>query len=110
LQVAYFGLLPNLTKDLPELLAEFRTSAPGTKIALDTSYPPADRKLLDPILPHVDLFAPSRPEAAALTGETDPERMVASFRRQIRDGAIIGSAISALIIWIAQKLRKARSN
>jgi sugar/nucleoside kinase (ribokinase family) len=90
LQIGYFGLLPNLIEDLPELLAEFRTTAPGTKIALDTAHPPADRKWLDPILPHIDLFAPSRPEATALTGETDPERAVASFRRRMRDDAIIG--------------------
>lgn len=90
LQIGYFGLLPSLTKDLPELLAEFRMGAPGTKIALDTSYPPADRKLLDPILPHIDLFAPSRSEATALTGETDPAHMVASFRRQVREDAIVG--------------------
>ena len=37
--------------------------APGTKIALDTVNPPAGRALLDPILPHLDLFAPSRAEA-----------------------------------------------
>lgn len=95
LQIAYFGLLPNLTKDLPDLLAEFRTNAPGTKIALDTSHPPAERKLLDPILPHVDLFAPSRSEAAALTGESDPERMVGSFRQQMRQGTIIGIKLDA---------------
>jgi sugar/nucleoside kinase (ribokinase family) len=95
LQIGYFGLLPNLTMDLPDLLAEFRTSAPGTKIALDTSYPPGDRKLLDPILPHVDLFAPSRSEATALTGETDPARMDANFRRHTRDNAIIGIKLDA---------------
>lgn len=94
LQVGYFGLLPSLTTDLPELLAEFRTTAPGTKIALDTSYPPADRKLLDPILPHLDLFAPSRSEAAALTGETNPKRMVASFRKKMKSG-IIGIKLDA---------------
>ena len=90
LQIGYFGLLPNLTRNLPALLTELRTSAPGTKIALDTVYPPADRALLDPILPHVDLFAPSRAEATALTGETEPARMVASFRAHTRANAIIG--------------------
>ncbi|MBC8106615.1 MAG: carbohydrate kinase family protein [Anaerolineae bacterium] len=95
LQIGYFGLLPNLTKDLPELLAEFRSSSPGTKIALDTSYPPADRNLLDTILPHVDLFAPSRSEATALSGETKPARMVASFRQHMRENAIIGIKLDA---------------
>ncbi|CAN5482194.1 sugar kinase [soil metagenome] len=94
LQIGYFGLLPTLTGDLPDLLAELRQSAPGTRIALDTSDPPADRRLLDPILPHLDLFAPSRSEAALLTGETDPKRMVASFRNQMKTG-IIGIKLDA---------------
>ncbi|MDB5299804.1 MAG: PfkB domain protein [Phycisphaerales bacterium] len=87
-QVGYFGLLPSLTPDLPALLHELRSAAPQTKIALDTVNPPAARELLDPILPHLDLFAPSRTEAAALTGETDPARMVAAFRKRMRSGLI----------------------
>ena len=95
LQIGYFGLLPNLTSDLPALLAEFRTNAPGTRIALDTVHPPADRTLLDTILPRLDLFAPSRSEATALTGESDPARMVANFRQHMREDAIIGIKLDA---------------
>ncbi len=73
-QVGYFGLLPALTPDLPTLLGDLRKRAPRTRIALDTVNPPASWSLLEPILPHLDLFAPSRTEAAALTGETDPPR------------------------------------
>jgi sugar/nucleoside kinase (ribokinase family) len=87
-QVGYFGLLPALTPDLPGLLKELRAAAPQTKIALDTVNPPAARELLEPILPHLDCFAPSRTEAAALTGETDPARMVAAFRRHMPAGLI----------------------
>jgi sugar/nucleoside kinase (ribokinase family) len=87
-QVGYFGLLPALTPDLPGLLRELRSAAPDTKIALDTVNPPAERALLEPILPHLDLFAPSRTEAVALTGETDPAKMVAAFRRQMMCGLI----------------------
>jgi sugar/nucleoside kinase (ribokinase family) len=94
LQIGYFGLLPNLLDSLPDALAEFRTLAPGTKIALDTVLPPADRELLDPILPHLDLFAPSRAEAIALTDETEPARMVASFRAHMPRG-IIGIKLDA---------------
>lgn len=87
-QVGYFGLLPALTPRLPELLAELRRAAPSTKIALDTVNPPASRELLNPILPHLDVFAPSRTEAAALTGETSPQAMVAAFRRRMPRGLI----------------------
>ena len=88
LQVGYFGLLPALTPELPGLLAELRTLAPETKIALDTVNPPGKWEQLQPILPFLDIFAPSRPEATALTGETDPVRMVAAFRRQMPRGLI----------------------
>lgn len=93
-QIGYFGLLPALTPALPDLLAEFRSAAPETKIALDTVNPPGEAALLDPILPHLDLFAPSRSEAAALTGETDPAQMVSAFRRRMPRG-IIGIKLDA---------------
>jgi sugar/nucleoside kinase (ribokinase family) len=88
MQVGYFGLLPALTGDLGALLAELRRAAPDTKITLDTVNPPARWELLQPILPHLDLFAPSRTEAAALTGEKTPDRMVAAFRRHMKRGLI----------------------
>lgn len=87
-QVGYFGLLQNLVPDLPACLAELRRVAPGVKIAFDTVNPPGSRSDLDPILPHLDLFAPSRTEAAGLTGESDPKRMIASFRKQMPQGVI----------------------
>lgn len=87
-QIGYFGLLPALTPDLPALLQEFRALAPDTRIALDTVNPPAAWDELAPLLPHLDVFAPSRPEAAALTGETEPPKMVAAFRRRMPAGLI----------------------
>jgi sugar/nucleoside kinase (ribokinase family) len=53
-QVGYFGLLPALTPELPDVLAELKKASPRTKIALDTVNPPADASLLWPILPHLD--------------------------------------------------------
>jgi sugar/nucleoside kinase (ribokinase family) len=87
-QLGYFGLLPKLTPALPKVLAELRKSAPNTKIALDTVNPPAAVELLLPILPYVDLFAPSRTEASALSGQCDPAKMVAFFRKKMSTGLI----------------------
>jgi sugar/nucleoside kinase (ribokinase family) len=88
LHIGYFGLLPAVTRELPALLVELRAAAPGTKVGLDTSYPPADRELLDPILPHLDLFAPSRPEAIALTDRKTAPYMVAKLRERMPQGLI----------------------
>ena len=49
-QIGYFGLLPGLTPELPELLRELKSQSPGTKVALDTVNPPAAADLLWPIL------------------------------------------------------------
>ncbi|HEX4797457.1 MAG TPA: carbohydrate kinase family protein, partial [Humisphaera sp.] len=94
LQIGYFGLLPALTPQLPALLRELRALAPKLKIALDTVNPPAKWELLEPILPLLDLFAPSRTEAAALTGEQHPAKMVSIFRRHMKQG-IIGIKLDA---------------
>jgi len=94
-QVGYFGLLPALTPQLPTLLDELKAASPGTKVALDTCNPPADWDLFEPILPHLDVLAPSRPEAAALTGEASPERMVERFRRHMPPRSLIGIKLDA---------------
>jgi sugar/nucleoside kinase (ribokinase family) len=87
-QIGYFGLLPTITPDLPKLLDELRAAAPKAQIALDTVNPPAAAELLWPILRYVDIFAPSRTEAAALTGEKQPKEMVGAFRRYMPNGLI----------------------
>ncbi len=94
-QIGYFGLLPSLTADLPAVLKELRADAPNTRIALDTVNPPDTWDRLKPILPHVDLFCPSRTEAASLTGETAPHKMVAAFRAQMRPGTLVGIKLDA---------------
>lgn len=87
-QVGYFGLLPGLTADLPDVLAELKSVAPRTRVAFDTVNPPAAAELLWPILPFVDVFCPSRTEAQAVTGESDPAKMVACFRQHMKTGLI----------------------
>src|SRR6266581_1022464 len=93
-QVGYFGLLPTITPDLAGLLGELKAAAPKTQIALDTVNPPAAGELLWPILRHVDIFAPSRTEAAALTDQKEPKQMVAAFRRHM-PGGLIGIKLDA---------------
>ena len=87
-QIGYFGLLPALTPQLPSLLQELRSVAPDTKVALETVTPVGPWRELEPILPHLDLFIPSRGEAVDLTGEHDPEEMIAAFRKQMKRGLI----------------------
>ena len=87
-QVGYFGLLPALTPQLPALLRELRAAAPETKINLETVTPVGQWDDLEPILPHLDVFVPSRTEAIDLTGESDPVRMIAAFRRHMPRGLI----------------------
>jgi sugar/nucleoside kinase (ribokinase family) len=94
-QVGYFGLLPSLTADLPAVLAELKAAAPETRVALDTVNPTDTWARLQPILPHLDLFCPSRTEAASLTGETSPHKMVAAFRKHMRPGTLVGIKLDA---------------
>lgn len=87
-QIGYFGLLPALTPQLPALLQELRAVAPQTKVALETVTPVGAWSELEPILPHLDLFIPSRTEAIDLTGESDPLQMIAAFRKHMKRGLI----------------------
>lgn len=89
-QVGYFGLLPALTPELPGLLRELKQASPATRVALDTVNPPAAAELLWPILPYVDIFCPSRSEAAAVTGLGDPEAMVRAFREHMPRNGLVG--------------------
>ena len=86
--IGYFGLLPALTPDLAKVICELRNVAPRVKVSLDTVNPPANWDDLVPILPHLDIFAPSRTEAEVLTGEKTPARMVASLRRHMKGGLV----------------------
>jgi sugar/nucleoside kinase (ribokinase family) len=89
LHIGYFGLLPiSLFEAMPAMLGELRQLAPRLRISLDTAHAPTRRDLLDAILPHLDLFGPSRAEAISLSGQTDPAAAVASFRRQMPRGII----------------------
>jgi sugar/nucleoside kinase (ribokinase family) len=55
-----------------------RARAAGVLTAMDTAYNPNvdSRALVEPCLPHLDLFVPSAEEAQAITGRTDPAAML----------------------------------
>jgi sugar/nucleoside kinase (ribokinase family) len=87
-QIGYLGLLGPLELELPELLEEFRRHAPDVRLALDTVNPPGPSERLATILPHLDVFCPSRAEAVALTMQSDPDAMVDAIRRWMPRGVV----------------------
>ena len=76
--LGYYPLLPNLLPDLPEVLAAIR--GVGCVTALDAAGDGGELQPLRDILPHVDVYVPSRKEAEHQTGETDPRAMITAFR------------------------------
>jgi sugar/nucleoside kinase (ribokinase family) len=92
--IGYFGLLPALTPDLAKVICDLRQAAPDVKVSLDTVNPPGKWEQLVPVLPHLDIFAPSRTEAEALTGEKTPTKMVAALRKHMR-GGLVGIKLDA---------------
>lgn len=77
--LGYYSLMPNLDGELPEVMAAIRQT--GCRTAMDTAGEGGGMQPLDRILPHVDVYVPSRDEAAHQTGETDPRRMIDVYRR-----------------------------
>ncbi len=76
--LGYYSLLPNLDRDLPEVLSAIRET--GCRVALDTAGSGGSLEPLDRSLEHLDFYIPSYDEARSQTGETDPEKMVAVYR------------------------------
>lgn len=76
--IGYYSLMPNLEPDLPAVLAAIRET--GCRTALDAAGDGGAMQPLDRILPHVDVYVPSRDEGAHQTGETDPHRMIDVYR------------------------------
>ncbi|MCC7144960.1 MAG: carbohydrate kinase family protein [Phycisphaeraceae bacterium] len=78
LLVGYYGLLPNLEHDLPEVLAQVRKT--GCMVAMDSAGSGGEMKPLDRILPHLDVWVPSLNEAKHQTGLEDPQAIIDLFR------------------------------
>jgi sugar/nucleoside kinase (ribokinase family) len=71
--------LPGLDGDMAALLRQAKER--GVTTVLDVTGNPDNRRMeaLKNMLPYVDVFLPSRPEAEAMTGETDIARMAGLF-------------------------------
>jgi sugar/nucleoside kinase (ribokinase family) len=76
--IGYYPLMTRLQPDLPEVFAAIRKA--GCLTALDAA---ADGGTMDPlarILPHVDFYLPSESEAEHQTGQSDPRKIIATYR------------------------------
>ena len=71
--VGYYSLMPNLEQDLAEIFAAIRQT--GCQTALDAAGEGGSLQPLDQILPHLDVYCPSRAEAEHQTGQTDPQKI-----------------------------------
>lgn len=76
--IGYYSLMPNLEKDLAEVLAEIRSL--GCLTALDAAGEGGTMDPLTQILPHLDIYIPSHAEATHQTGESDPRKIIDTYR------------------------------
>ena len=76
--IGYYSLMPNLEKDLAEVLAAIRET--GCQTALDAAGEGGGMQPLDSLLPHLDVYVPSLAEAMHQTGESQPEAIIDTFR------------------------------
>lgn len=77
--LGYYSLMPNLESDLAEVFAAIRET--GCKTALDAAGDGGGMQPLDAILPHLDVYVPSRGEAEHQTGQSDPQKIIDIYRQ-----------------------------
>ena len=77
--IGYYSLMPNLEKDLADVLAEIRGF--GCLTALDAAGDGGTMEPLSAILPHLDVYIPSLAEATHQTGESDPQKIIDIYRK-----------------------------
>ena len=82
--IGYYSLMPNLERDLAEVLAEIR--ATGCQTALDAAGDGGGMQPLDQLLPHLDAYVPSLAEAKHQTGKSDPQAIIDTYRGLWFDG------------------------
>jgi sugar/nucleoside kinase (ribokinase family) len=76
--IGYYPLLPNLLDDLAEVLAAVRET--GCLTAMDAAGGGGSMQPLGSLLPHLDVYVPSRQEASQQTGLAQPEDMIRTYR------------------------------
>ncbi|MCH2115394.1 MAG: carbohydrate kinase family protein [Pirellulales bacterium] len=84
--LGYYPLLPNLQRDLPEVLAAIRKT--GCQTALDAAGDGGTMQPLEACLPHLDYYVPSLAEAVHQTGEQDPRRILDVYRQAGATGLV----------------------
>ena len=84
--LGYYPLLPNLLDDLPEILAAIRGT--GCQTALDAAGGGGTMEPLSQCLPHLDYYLPSIVEAQHQTGETDPLKIISTYRQSGAQGLL----------------------
>ncbi|NBC10842.1 MAG: hypothetical protein GVY24_03790 [Planctomycetes bacterium] len=78
LLLGYYSLLPNLEGELAEVLRRVRGA--GCMTAMDAAGDGGTMHPLEDLLPHLDVWVPSRNEAEHQTGESDPRKMIERYR------------------------------
>jgi len=76
--LGYYSLMPKLERQLPAVFAKLREV--GCMTAMDAAGDGGTMEPLDKILPHLDVWVPSRVEAEHQTGLSDPEKMIDVYR------------------------------
>ncbi len=95
----YF-LLPGLDPQaLAERFAQLRQAGTLTMLDVVCPGPSAYLPLLEPVLPHTDIFLPNRDEAALILGETDPVRQARRFHELGARLAVITDGADGAVAW-----------
>jgi len=76
--LGYFGRMPGLEPDLPDVLQELR--AAGIRTVMDTGGDGGDWEALAGALPFLDIFVPSLVEARGHTGLENPREILQQYR------------------------------
>ena len=76
--LGYYSLLPNLQEDLPEVLKAIQ--GVGCITALDAAGDGGTLEPLSACLPFLDVYIPSLKEAKHQTGQSDPQKILQTYR------------------------------